>query len=45
MTDERIEVELDNPSEAEFMPRIDIIVDQDAPHARHNLNKLLYRLY
>ena len=26
-------------------PRIDIIVDLEAPYARHNLNKLLYRLY
>ena len=26
-------------------PRIDIIVDLEAPHARHNLNRLLFRLY
>ena len=26
-------------------PRIDIIVDLEAPHARHNLNKLLFKLY
>ena len=26
-------------------PRIDIIVDLEAPYARHNLNKLLFKLY
>lgn len=29
----------------DIQPRIDIIVDLEAPHARGNLNKLLYRLY
>ena len=31
--------------EVEVLPRIDVIADLEAPHARHNLNKLLYRLY
>ena len=30
---------------SEAAPRIDLIVDLDAPHARHNLNRLLFRLY
>lgn len=40
-----IEVEMDDPADTGNGPRIDIIVDLEAPHARHNLNKLLFRLY
>ena len=31
--------------DSEPAPRIDIIADLEAPYARHNLNKLLFRLY
>ena len=43
---QRIESEYNEGDEAsEAAPRIDLIVDLEAPHARHNLNKLLFRLY
>ena len=44
-TGNKNEPEVVRPDSFDVQPRIDIIVDLEAPHARHNLNKLLFKLY
>lgn len=38
-------VEKAEDPDGDINPRIDVIVDLEAPHARGNLNKLLLKLY
>ena len=43
--DSKLDLDSNDGHTIDFAPRIDIIVDLEAPFSRHNLNKLLFRLY